>query len=171
MTSPDTPQPVPPQPTIPQPETADDLLDEVLQSDNPATGPENLTLAGSAQLAEQVSNAVTGTTGVVRIEPTLKNAIVKLTAAAHHIATGISRTSPANEPDRYLAVDGVSVVIRDDHADVSVDIVANMTQPARTTAHLTHTSINRTIHQAGLTPGHAVVRILVVEHPLATSDQ
>lgn len=166
MTSPDTP------PTVtPQPEPAEQLLLEVLQSDDPATGAETVALAGSVQLAELVSDAVTATTGVVRIEPTLKNAIVKLTAAAQHTLTGISRTSPDEKPDRYLAVDGISVVIRNDHADVTVDIVVNTTaQPARTTAHLTHTNINRTIHQAGLIPGHTTVRILVAQQSHISRD-
>ncbi len=165
MTSPDTPPPPPPQPV-----PAEDLLEEVLQSDSPATGPENIVVAGSAQLAELVTNAVTGTTGVVRIEPTLKNAIVKLTAAAHHMLTGISRTTPNDEPDRYLAVDGVSVVIRNHHADISVDIVIDTSQPARTTAHHTRTNITHTIQQAGYTPGHTTITILAVEYPTTTTD-
>lgn len=163
MTSPDTPQTGSPQPGIPQPAAPDNLLKEVLQSENPATGAENAALAGSAQLAERVSDAVTGTTGVTRIEPTLKNAIVKLTEA-QRVVTGISRTTSHDQADRYFAVDGVSVVIRDDHyADVSVDIVIDTTQPARTTAHHTRTNITHTIQQAGLTPGRTTVAILAVE--------
>lgn len=162
MTSPDSSSDHPGVSTAPTSVTASDALaQEVLQSDSPATGPEALALAGSAQLAELVSAAVAATRGVVRIEPTLKNSIVRLATAAHQVVAGITRTT--GQPDRYLAVDGVSVVIRDDQTDVGVDIVVDTIQPARTTAHAARATITHTLEQAGLTPGRTTVTILAVE--------
>ncbi len=145
------------------PLTHGELAAAVDQAD-PPTSPKDR-VNRSVQLGELISQAVVATPGVVRVEPTLKNALLRITTSATTTMAGVLHGSDHDRPERYLAIDGVSVVVHNNYVDSSIDIVTDTTQPARRTAQLTQQRVEAVIRDAGLTPVTTAITVLWIEPP------
>lgn len=112
------------------------------------------TFAGTAdQLAQAAAAAVTALPNVVRLEPTLTNALRRLrNATAGRIST--------NQEAAYSATDGIRLARHANLVDIHVDVTVATTQPANLTAHTVHKTLRDIITAHQLTPGEVTVTVL-----------
>lgn len=104
------------------------------------------------ELRRAAAEAVTALPGVVRLEPTLSNALRRLQAAA------VARTTSGRTA--YSAVEGIRLVQHGDRVDIHVDVTLATTEPADVTARLVHDTLESTILSRGLLPGEVTVSVL-----------
>lgn len=112
------------------------------------------TIAGTAdQLRQAAAAAVNALPTVVRLEPTLTNALQRLHAA--------TTTKPAAEHQTaYSAADGIRLTRHGNLIDIHVDITITITQPANLTAQTVHHTLQTAVTTHHLTPGDITVTVL-----------
>ena len=112
------------------------------------------TFAGTAdELAQAAAAAVVALPSVVRLEPTLSNALRRLRAAtAGRIA--------ARDQTAYSATDGIRLARHGNLVDIHVDITAAAAEPANLTAQSVHHALRTAIADRHLRPGEVTVTVL-----------
>ena len=116
-------------------------------------------LISSRLIADLAARTALDTSGVLRLEPTLKNLFT-------HLGTGtiqnLRRTDTRTTPTRH---DGVFVTVHNGIADVQLDIATDIAFAALNVAQAVREQIARTISHTGLTPGRIDISVLAIEHP------
>ncbi len=110
-----------------------------------ATRP-NLGAAGSAELTDELADLITATSGVLRIEPTLRGAV-------HAWRSG----------DDDEAAQHLEVTARGRMVDVSVHLAVSSDQQARLLAHRLRERLQEHLRGRGLEAGTVEISILVIE--------
>jgi hypothetical protein len=114
------------------------------------------------QLADRIGAAATQIPGVVRVEPTLHNTLIRLGQTYQPV--GRSDSSRSETP----ATDGIDVRLHDEwtgasaRADVRIDITVSSARPAVTTAADLARRIDEILTDSGLFPGTIGVNILAI---------
>lgn len=104
-------------------------------------------------LRQAAAAAVTALPGVIRLEPTLTNALLRLRTAT------VAKAVPGR-PTVYSAADGIRLARRGDLIDLRVDITVTTTQAANRTAQAVHDALQAVITAHQLTPGQITVVVL-----------
>jgi len=115
------------------------------------------TLADTADTADELRQAaaaaVIALPAVVRLEPTLSNALRRLHAAA-------SAKAAVDKQTAYSAADGIRLSRHGNLIDIHVDITVTTTQAANLTAQTVHRTLRTAITAHQLTPGEITVSVL-----------
>lgn len=108
------------------------------------------------ELRASAAAAVSAVPGVVRIEPTLSNALRRLRTATVAKAAGAP-------PRAYSAADGIRLTRHGVVVDVRVDIVVTTERPAHRTAQAVRDTLRDAILASDLAPGEISVIVLRVQ--------
>lgn len=112
------------------------------------------TIAETAdELRQAAAAAVNALPTVVRLEPTLSNALRRLQAAA-------AARAAATEQTAYSAADGIRLARHGDLIDIHVDITVTSTQAANLTAQAVQDTLTNAINACHLVPGEVTVSVL-----------
>ncbi len=110
----------------------------------------------TADLSRAVTEALLGTPGVVRVEPTLRNALPG--------AGGTDAGSAAQNTRRLFTIHNVvRLTIRGSFVDATADIATDNAHPARRTAELAKKRIGEAIRAAGKSPTTIAIHVLAIE--------
>lgn len=116
------------------------------------------TVAELRAATDELRTALATTTeevpGVVRLEPSLRNALRRLRGTTV-LATGLRVRSSA---------DGIELHRREDTVDVHVDVVTDLSRPAALTAREVRRALAGVVGDRGLRPGSLTVAVLSIEH-------
>jgi len=104
-------------------------------------------------LREAAAAAITDLACVVRLEPTLSNALRRLQNATLDRATVGERTV-------YSAADGIRLARQGDLVDIHTDITVTTAQPANVTAQAVQDTLRAAVVAHGLIPGLITVTVL-----------
>ena len=119
------------------------------------SGPTHAELrAATDDLRDALAAAAEAVPGVVRLEPTLRNALRRLQVGTTVLANGRGARS---------AADGIELHRRGDVVDVHVDVVTAADRPARSTAREVRRALAAVLVGHGLEPGSLTVAVLSVE--------
>ncbi len=126
------------------------------------TQPETPRAESVPVLLDRLAETILATPGVIRLEPTLNNALRRLgdgvvPAAVLDIATG---DQIGDRTVRRAAADGISVRQLAGTVDVRIDLIVNLDRPARSTAEEVEQRVRTTLIDTGLHPGSIDVMIL-----------
>lgn len=110
--------------------------------------------AATDALRDELAVAAETVPGVVRLEPTLRNALRRLQTGTTVLANGRAARS---------AADGIELHRRLDVVDVHVDLVTSAGLPAATTARAVRAAMAAVLRDHDLTPGSLTVAVLSVE--------
>ncbi len=110
--------------------------------------------AATDELRDSLASAATAVPGVVRLEPTLRNALRRLQAGSTVLLNGRGARS---------AADGIELHRRVDVVDVHVDVVTDPTRPAASTARDVRRALVAVLAGHDLRPGSIRVAVLSVE--------
>lgn len=123
------------------------------------------TLADTAdELRRAAAAAIIALPGVVRLEPTLSNALRRL-----HTAT-VAKAATGNETT-YSAADGIRLTRRGDLIDIHVDITITTTPAANLTAETVRDTLRSAIVAYRLLPGEVTVTVLKLQPVPLTERQ
>lgn len=110
--------------------------------------------AATDDLRDALARAAVEVPGVVRLEPTLRNALRRLQAGSTVLLNGRGARS---------AADGIELHRRIDVVDVHVDLVTDPTRPAAATARDVRHALVAVLARHDLRPGTIAVAVLSVE--------
>ncbi|MGI3784768.1 MAG: hypothetical protein ACRYG2_28755 [Janthinobacterium lividum] len=110
--------------------------------------------AATDDLRDSLAAAASAVPGVVRLEPTLRNALRRLHAGSTVLLNGRGARS---------AADGIELHRRIDLVDVHVDVVTDPTRPAAATARDVRRTLVEVLVRHDLRPGTIGVAVLSVE--------
>ncbi len=110
--------------------------------------------AATDDLRNALAAAAVAVDGVVRLEPSLRNALRRLHAGTTVLAGGRTVRS---------AADGIELHRRSAVVDVHVDVVTAPTRAASTTAREVRGALAAVLREHGLEPGSLTVAVLSVE--------
>lgn len=113
--------------------------------------------AATDDLRDRLAEATVAVDGVVRLEPTLRNALRRLQAGTTVLAGGQAARSAADGIELHRRVAVVDVV------DVHVDLAVSPVRPASATARDVRAALTRVLRESGLEPGRLAVAVLSVE--------
>ena len=105
-------------------------------------------------LRDELAAAAEDVPGVVRLEPTLRNALRRLHTGTTVLANGRSARS---------AADGIELHRRLDVVDVHVDLITSADRAAAATARAVRVALSTVLRSHGLEPGSLTVAVLSVE--------
>ena len=110
--------------------------------------------AATDELRDALAAAATAVPGVVRLEPTLRNALRRL-----HVGSAVL----LNGRGAHSAAEGISLHRRVDVVDVHVDLVTDPTRPAADTARDVRRALVAELGSRQLRAGSIAVAVLSVE--------
>lgn len=110
--------------------------------------------AATDQLRDDLAAAAQATPGVVRLEPTLRNALRRLQVGSTVLLNGRGARS---------AADGIELHRRADVVDVRVDLVTDTTRSAAETAKDVRRGLVEVLARHAFRPGNLAVAVLSVE--------
>lgn len=120
------------------------------------SGPTSAQLGSAAsELRDELATAASSVRGVVRLEPTLRNALRRLQAGTTVLRDGRVVRS---------AADGIELHRRDAVVDVHVDIVTDRSRSAAHVARDVRAALADVIVRHALQPGSLTVAVLSIEH-------
>lgn len=119
------------------------------------SGPTHAELRAAAdELRDALAAAAEAVPGVVRLEPTLRNALRRLQVGTTVLADGRGARS---------AADGIELHRRGEVVDVHVDVATAADRAAAATAGEVRQALSRVLVAHGLEPGSLTVAVLSVE--------